>query len=63
MVQAIKPFVVAGNPSLPSKISHSKFLMLLSLLHNKDIAPVVIRSLKKFHGYALTDPYYKNIVS
>jgi hypothetical protein len=55
---AIKNFVLAKNTSLPNSISHSKFLMLLSLLNNPDIAPTVVVNLKKVHRRALTDPHY-----
>jgi hypothetical protein len=55
---AIKAFVFARNTSLPNTISHSKFLMLLSLLHNPDIAPTAVANLKTAHNWALTDDYY-----
>jgi hypothetical protein len=59
----IRQFVSAENPSLPNKISHSKFLLLASLLHNKSIAPIAIGSLKKTHAFALSDAYYQDIVT
>jgi hypothetical protein len=59
---SIKPFVTAGNPSFPNKLSHSKFLMLLSLLQNKSIAPTAVGTLKALHAYAFTDPYYRTLI-
>lgn len=58
---AIKAFVFAKNTSLPNTISHAKFLMLLSLLHNPDIAPTAVANLKTVHNWALTDEYYAHI--
>ena len=43
---AIRKFIVAHNTSLPNRISHAKFLMLLSLLRNAGIAPVAVTQLK-----------------
>ena len=55
---AIKNFVLAKNPSLPNYTTHSKFMMLLSLLRNAEIAPSAVGTLKKVHAVALGDPYY-----
>ena len=55
---SIRKFVVAGNPSMPNRITHSKFLVLLSLLKNSSIVPIAAAHLKKVHGWALTDQYY-----
>ena len=59
----IKNFVLAKNTSLPNWISHSKFLILLSLLNNPDLAPTAIATLTKVHRRALTDAYYARLVS
>ena len=59
---AIKAFVFAKNASLPNSISHPKFLMLLSLLHNPDIVPTAVTNLKAVHNWALTDEYYAHLV-
>jgi len=59
---AIKNFVLAKNTSLPSGISHAKFLMLLSLLSNSDIAPTAVANLKKVHARAITDDYYSLLI-
>jgi hypothetical protein len=59
---AIQSFVRAKNSSLPNAISHSKFLMLRSLLGNVDIAPTVVKELKSIHAHALTDPYYSTLI-
>ena len=53
---AIKTFILALNTSLPNFVSHAKFLMLLSLLHNSDIAPYASAALTNRHRRALTDP-------
>jgi reverse transcriptase-like protein len=55
---AIKNFVLARNTSLPNGISHSKFLIVLSLLNNPDIAPAAAAKLKKVHARALSDAHY-----
>jgi len=59
--KAVKGFILAPNFSLPNLISHSKFMMLLSLLHNIDLAPTASAHLKAVHAVALSDPFYKNI--
>lgn len=56
---AIRGFIQARNPSLPNQISHSKFLMLLSLAKNLSIAPTAIRTLREKHAFALEDSHYK----
>ena len=58
---AIQNFVLAKNSSLPNSISHSKFMILLSLLSNPDIAPTAVANLKKVHSWALSDPYYSSL--
>jgi hypothetical protein len=58
---AIKAFVFAKNASLPNTISHPKFLMLLSLLRNPDLAPAAVGNLKAVHSWALTDEYYAHL--
>lgn len=55
---SVRRFIDAPNPSLPNLISHSKFLMLLSLLNNPTIAPTAVSQLKRIHKRALSDPYY-----
>jgi hypothetical protein len=55
---SVAKFIEAQNPSLPNKISHSKFLMLLSLSYNQEIAPTAISKLKAIHSFALKDSYY-----
>src|SRR5712664_3049041 len=56
---SIGGFIRAINPSVPNRISHSKFLMLLSLLRNPSIAPTAIMQLKTIHARALSDDFYK----
>jgi hypothetical protein len=58
---AIKKFILSKNTSLPNDISHSKFLILLSLMSNKDIAPAPISNLKKIHSVAFSDAYYSSL--
>jgi len=59
---SIGGFIRAINPSVPNRISHSKFLMLLSLLRNPSIAPTAIMQLKTIHARALSDDFYKPLV-
>jgi hypothetical protein len=59
---SIRKFVVAGNPSMPNHLTHSKFLVLLSLFKNRSIAPIAAANLKKVHAWALTDQYYSAMV-
>jgi hypothetical protein len=59
---SIRKFVTSRNTSLPNQISHSKFLMLLSLLHNKHLAPIATTHLKTVHARALSDPYYGPLI-
>jgi len=59
---AIRKFMVAPNTSLPNRISHAKFLMLLSLLSNTSIAPGATARLMTIHAVALTDPFYARLV-
>jgi hypothetical protein len=56
---SIGGFIRAVNPSLPNRISHSKFLMLISLLNNASIAPTAVTQLKTIHSKALSDEFYK----
>jgi hypothetical protein len=59
---AVRKFIVAPNTSLPNRISHAKFLMLISLLHNTKIASAAASKLKAIHTVALTDPFYAPLV-
>jgi hypothetical protein len=59
---AVRKFIIALNTSLPNRISHAKFLMLLSLLRNGKIAPVAAAKLKTAHAVALTDCFYAPLV-
>jgi hypothetical protein len=59
---AIRKFIEAPNTSLPNRISHAKFLMLLSLLRNSGIAPAAVAKLKGIHTAALSDPFYAHLV-
>jgi hypothetical protein len=59
---AVKSFVVAPNRSLPNKLSHAKFLMLLSIIYNPDLVPAVKANLKKVHAFGLTDQYYRELL-
>lgn len=58
---AIKNFMLANNTSQPNGISHSKFLMLLSLLGNPGLAPTAVGNLRKVHATALSDAYYSTL--
>lgn len=50
-------FLEAPNTSLPSRISHSKFLMLLAVIKNPNLKGAVPGLLNK-HAVAVSDPYY-----
>ena len=58
---SVAKFIRALNPSLPNRISHSKFLMLISLLQNPAIAPIAATELKGRHSVALSDQFYKSL--
>jgi hypothetical protein len=60
---AAKNFILALNTSFPNLLSHSKFLMLLSLLRNPDIAPYASGALKTKHNRALSDAFCMKLVS
>ena len=60
---AVQKFVRAPNPSQPNKISHSKFLMLCSVLNNPTISATIIKDVKSRHAHALSDEYYKMLVA
>ena len=51
--QAVSKFILAPNPTLPNKISHSKFLMLVSVLNSPYLDEAIIEKLKKAHNVAL----------
>jgi hypothetical protein len=55
---SVKRFIEARNPSWPNGITHSKFLMVLSLLTNRGIAPTAAGYLKAVHTHALSDEHY-----
>lgn len=59
---AVKSFVSAPNSSLPNRLSHSKFLMVLSLLQNPGLAPYALAHLKTTHAIGLSDPFYAKLV-
>ena len=55
-------FIRAPNKSLPNRITHAKFLMLLSALHNPTIAPTAANHLKIIHSVALSDEFYLPLI-
>lgn len=57
----VKNILLAPNPSLPNRLSHSKFLMVLAVLQNEDINQQAKVSLLKCHDGAFNDPYYMRI--
>jgi len=58
----ISKFLEAPNKSLPNHITHSKFLMLLSLYQNIYIPAVVVSNLKSIHSRSSSDDYYSLIL-
>jgi hypothetical protein len=55
--RAALKFVKTPNPSLPNRISHSKFLMLRAVVHNQSVT-AALPSLVARHAWALEDEYY-----
>lgn len=58
---SIAKFLGATNPSLPNRITHSKFLMLIGALNNSSIAPTATTALRTTHQHGLSDEYYQRI--
>ncbi len=54
--------VAAPNTSSPCKITHSKFLVLLSLSRNASLDPSVLAKLKKGHSFKALDGFYANVL-
>lgn len=61
--KAAKPFVEAGNPSLPTGISHAKMLILASAMWNKAIPTAERAKLLGTHALAMSDTYYRQTLS
>ncbi|WEJ09300.1 RNA-directed DNA polymerase [Sinorhizobium sp. M103] len=55
---AVKPFIMAPNPSLPNRISHAKLLMVASALQNESVPVQARLQLWEKHAIAFEDPYY-----
>lgn len=60
---SVKPFIEAGNPSIPAGISHAKIMMLASLLWNAKIPKLERAKLLGVHARAMTDTYYRQMLS
>lgn len=56
--KAVRSFLEAPNPSLESKISHGKALMILSVLRNKSIPKLQRAKLVGKHQTMMSDAYY-----
>jgi hypothetical protein len=56
--KALRPYLTTLNPSLPSQISHPKFLMLLSVLQGFAISDDERGKLIKLHHSAFLDGFY-----
>lgn len=54
----VKKFISARHPSYPNLITHSKFLMLVSLLKGGANGPKIGDELRFIHAHALSDPFY-----
>lgn len=59
---SVRKFIRATNASKPNKISHSKFLMMISLLNNSSVAPTASTELKTAHPTAVSDPFYLKLI-
>jgi hypothetical protein len=51
----------APNPTRGTRITHAKFLCLLSALRNPAASPAQKTTLKANHSVAFTDAYYKGV--
>lgn len=60
---AVKPFIEAGNPSVPAGISHAKLLMLASALWNPHVSKLDRAKLLACHATAMKDSYYRQMLS
>jgi hypothetical protein len=58
MYRKISRFILEPNESLPNKISHAKFLMLLTVLQGHSISEDERRTLIKIHHRAFSDGFY-----
>ncbi len=59
----LRKYVRATNHTRPLKITHSKFLVMLSILANPHLKAVVRQDYLKRHAVALRDPFYAALVS
>lgn len=57
-ISAVGKFLLAQNPSMPNLLSHSKFLMICSVLQNQSCGSAVKARLRSAHSRALTDEFY-----
>jgi hypothetical protein len=58
-VAAVGKFIRAANSSRPLGITHSKFLMLLSVLQNPAVSDAEKKKYLAAHSRAWADPYYR----
>jgi len=61
-VAGIRPIAKQQNASKPLRITHSKWLLLLSILQNVDISVPEKRMYLTVHGYAWRDIFYRRRV-
>ncbi|WP_426258061.1 RNA-directed DNA polymerase [Sphingomonas sp. DC1600-2] len=61
--RSAKPFIDAGNPSLPVGISHAKVMMLATAMWNKGIPKIERAQMLATHAKAMTDTYYRQMLS
>jgi len=60
--KSIEGFLKAINPSLPNKATHSKFLMLMSIMQNPDLNDGIKSQLKLKHNTLLMDGFYRRLL-
>ncbi|MCV0371308.1 MULTISPECIES: RNA-directed DNA polymerase [Filomicrobium] len=59
-IASVKPFLLAPNPSLPNRLTHSKFLMVSTVLQNQSCGSAAKAELRRAHKTALTDAFYSS---
>ena len=60
--RAMRKFLTAPNPSKPLHITHAKFLMICSVMHNADIEVAQKEKLLKIHPAMLSDAFYRRFL-
>jgi hypothetical protein len=59
---SVRSIIKARNDSFPNKISHSKFVVLHSVLHGHAVSDPEKLELRQVHRVATKDPYYAGVL-